>query len=131
MGVWELAVDVDGVAISVEFNDFFCALDGLRAPVSALLLGRRFPAHLSDYGTRHGTASLAARQGTTRPTRRCPGMALDPLRRAALLVATALALPITCSQAGDGTFTGGIQPSPAGRVNPAEPGFTNGGNGKR
>ena len=37
-----------------------------------------------------------------------------------------LALPVTCSQSGDGTYAGGVQPSPASRVNPMEPGFTNG-----
>ena len=42
-----------------------------------------------------------------------------------------LALPITCSQAGDGIYTGGVQPSPASRVNPLEPGFTNGGGHSR
>jgi len=49
------------------------------------------------------------------------------LRRATVLAAFALALPVTCSQSGDGTYAGGIQPSPAGRVNPAEPGFVSGG----
>jgi hypothetical protein len=49
------------------------------------------------------------------------------LRRVTVLAAFVLALPITCSQSGDGTYAGGIQPSPAGRVNPAEPGFVSGG----
>lgn len=49
------------------------------------------------------------------------------LRNAALLAGVAFALPISCnSQATDGVYTGEIQPSPAGRVNPAEPGFVNG-----
>ena len=49
------------------------------------------------------------------------------LRNAALLAGTAFALPISCnSQATDGVYTGGVQPSPASRVNPAEPGFVNG-----
>ncbi len=52
-------------------------------------------------------------------------------RRAMLLSAFALALPITCSQSGDGTYAGGIRPSPAGRVNPAEPGFVSGGGNSR
>lgn len=43
------------------------------------------------------------------------------------LCGTLLALPITCSQATDGLYTGGIQPSPSSRVNPAEPGFVNDG----
>jgi len=58
-------------------------------------------------------------------------MKLSTIRHAALLTAVSLALPVTCAQSGDGTFTGGIQPSPAGRVNPAEPGFANGGGGSR
>lgn len=49
------------------------------------------------------------------------------LRNTALLAGMAFALPITCSQPGDGIYSGGIQPSPASRVNPAEPGFTNDG----
>ena len=42
--------------------------------------------------------------------------------------AIALALPISCSRSGsaDGVYTGGIQPSPAGRVNPVDPRFANG-----
>lgn len=58
-------------------------------------------------------------------------MTFTTIRRAALLTVTALALPITCAQPGDGTYTGGIQPSPAGRVNPAEPGFANTGGNRR
>lgn len=50
------------------------------------------------------------------------------VRNAALLAGVALALPISCGQASDGVYTGGIQASPASRVNPAEPGFTNDGN---
>ena len=46
----------------------------------------------------------------------------------ALLAGVAFALPITCAQPSDGIYTGGIEPSPASRVNPAEPGFTNDGN---
>lgn len=56
---------------------------------------------------------------------------LTHFRRAMLLSAFALALPVTCSQSGDGTYGGGIQPSPAGRVNPAEPGFVSGGGNSR
>lgn len=49
------------------------------------------------------------------------------LRNAALLAGVAFALPISCnSQATDGVYTGGVQPSPASRVNPEEPGFVNG-----
>ena len=49
------------------------------------------------------------------------------VRSAALLAGVALALPISCNrQATDGVYTGGIQPSPASRVNPEEPGFVNG-----
>ena len=47
-------------------------------------------------------------------------------RSAMLLAGIVFALPISCGQASDGVYTGGIQPSPAGRVNPADPGFTNG-----
>lgn len=53
------------------------------------------------------------------------------LRNAAMLAGVALALPISCGQASDGVYTGGIQPSPASRVNPAEPGFTNDGDHSR
>ena len=43
-----------------------------------------------------------------------------------------LALPITCAQTPtDGVYSGGVQPSPAGRVNPAEPGFASGGGAGR
>jgi len=52
-------------------------------------------------------------------------------RNTALLAAVAFALPITCAQPGDGTYSGGIQPSPAGRVNPSEPGFANDGGHSR
>jgi hypothetical protein len=38
-----------------------------------------------------------------------------------------LALPVTCAGPRDGIYSGGIQPSPASRVNPAEPGIPNGG----
>ncbi len=48
------------------------------------------------------------------------------LRAALALGVVTLALPISCSQSGDGTYTGGIQPSPAGRVNPMTPRFANG-----
>ena len=49
------------------------------------------------------------------------------VRSAALLAGITVALPISCGkQATDGVYTGGIQPSPAGRVNPEEPGFANG-----
>jgi hypothetical protein len=51
--------------------------------------------------------------------------------RAILLGSALFALPITCSQGGDGLYTGGVQPSPAGRVNPFEPGFTQGGGHSR
>ena len=48
-------------------------------------------------------------------------------RRAALLAGVMFALPISCNrQATDGVYSGGIQPSPAGRANPEEPGFVNG-----
>jgi len=49
------------------------------------------------------------------------------VRNTALVAGFTFALPITCSQPSDGVYTGGIQPSPSGRVNPVEPGFTNGG----
>jgi hypothetical protein len=49
------------------------------------------------------------------------------VRSFALLIGIAFALPISCNrQATDGVYTGGIQPSPASRVNPEEPGFVNG-----
>jgi hypothetical protein len=47
------------------------------------------------------------------------------LRRGAVLAGVALALPITCARPGDGIYNAGVQPSPASRVNPAEPGFVN------
>lgn len=50
---------------------------------------------------------------------------------AAMLAGLAFALPISCGQASDGLYTGGIQSSPASRVNPAEPGFTNDGDHSR
>ncbi len=53
------------------------------------------------------------------------------VRNAAVLAGLAFALPISCGQPSDGVYTGGIQPSPAGRVNPANPGFTNDGNHTR
>ena len=55
-------------------------------------------------------------------------MTLANLRRAAVLAGVAVALPITCARPGDGIYNAGVQPSPAGRVNPAEPGFVNDGN---
>ncbi len=52
------------------------------------------------------------------------------LLRIATLGWVAFALPINCSQgSGDGLYTGGVQPSPAGRINPSEPGFAQGGGG--
>ena len=45
------------------------------------------------------------------------------LRQAALMAGVALALPVSCAQPSDGLYSGGIEPSPAGRVNPLEPGF--------
>ncbi len=49
------------------------------------------------------------------------------VRSFALLAGIAFALPISCNrQPTDGVYTGGIQPSPASRVNPEEPGFVNG-----
>lgn len=53
------------------------------------------------------------------------------VRNAAMLAGVALALPISCGQPSDGLYTGGIQPSPASRVNPAEPGFANDGGHSR
>jgi len=44
----------------------------------------------------------------------------------AVLAGVVFALPISCGQPSDGVYTGGIEPSPASRVNPEEPGFTNG-----
>jgi len=56
---------------------------------------------------------------------------LRAVRNAALLAGAAFALPITCARPGDGIYSGGIEPSPASRVNPAEPGFTNDGSHTR
>jgi hypothetical protein len=53
------------------------------------------------------------------------------VRSAALLAGIAFALPISCGQPSDGVYTGGIQPSPASRVNPQEPGFVNDGDHSR
>ena len=53
------------------------------------------------------------------------------VRNAAMLAGLAFALPVSCGQPSDGIYTGGIQPSPASRVNPAEPGFTNDGDHSR
>lgn len=47
------------------------------------------------------------------------------VRVVAMLGSLTFALPISCGAPSDGLYTGGIQPSPAGRVNPAEPGFAN------
>ena len=49
------------------------------------------------------------------------------VRSSVLLTAVVFALPITCARPGDGVYSGGIEPSPAGRVNPEEPGFAGGG----
>lgn len=43
------------------------------------------------------------------------------LRTALALGGIVFALPISCNQQGGGVYVGGIQPSPAGRVNPFEP----------
>ncbi len=53
------------------------------------------------------------------------------LRGTVLLAGVAFALPVTCSQPGDGIYSGGIEPSPASRVNPSEPGFINDGGHSR
>lgn len=62
---------------------------------------------------------------------RCEGM-LNRIKSAvgvtAMLAGAAFALPISCAPPTDGDYTGGIEPSPASRVNPEEPGFTNDGN---
>ena len=51
---------------------------------------------------------------------------LKSIRTALALGAVTLAVPISCSQrGGDGIYTGGIQASPASRVNPTDPRFTN------
>ena len=71
---------------------------------------------------------------TFRETARYPAMKnaiMRAVRRSALLGGLALALPVTCSQPGDGSYSGGVQPSPAGRVNPFEPGFANTGTAPR
>ena len=52
-------------------------------------------------------------------------------RSAAVLAGLTFALPISCGQRSDGVYTGGIEPSPASRVNPVIPGFTNDGNHSR
>lgn len=78
---------------------------------------------------------VAARQrmltGTVTAVLRCHRM-LSRIRRAvgamAMLAGVAFALPISCGQPTDGVYTGGIEPSPASRVNPEELGFTNDGN---
>lgn len=49
------------------------------------------------------------------------------IRTSVMLAGVAFALPISCGRVSDGVYTGGIEPSPAGRVNPEEPGFANGG----
>ena len=49
------------------------------------------------------------------------------VRNAVMLAGIALALPVSCNkQPTDGLYTGNVQPSPAGRVNPEIPGFVNG-----
>jgi hypothetical protein len=53
-----------------------------------------------------------------------------PMRMLASLGWLLWALPITCAQSGSNdVYTGGVTPSQAGRINPAEPNFVNGGNG--
>lgn len=52
-------------------------------------------------------------------------------RRPALLAAFVVALPVTCSQSGDGLYNASVQPSPASRVNPFESGITNDGGHSR
>ena len=73
-------------------------------------------------------ACRAAFRGNLAAVLRFASMTLILPRPAALAAAVLLGLPVTCSQSGDGIYTGGIQASPASRVNPAEPGFTNDGN---
>lgn len=51
---------------------------------------------------------------------------LKQARIALMLGGVVLALPISCSQSGSTLYAGGIQPSPAGRINPFEPGIPNG-----
>ncbi|MBV9653321.1 MAG: hypothetical protein JOZ42_02030 [Acetobacteraceae bacterium] len=48
-------------------------------------------------------------------------------RIAAFLALMLPALPITCSQQSGDLYTGGLSPSPGGRINPAEPNLVNGG----
>ena len=60
-----------------------------------------------------------------------PNRLMVTVRNAALLAGVTFALPITCARPGDGIYSGGIEPSPASRVNPAEPGFTNDGSHTR
>ena len=43
------------------------------------------------------------------------------IRIIAVLGASLWALPISCGGTGDPLYSGGVQPSPAGRVNPFEP----------
>lgn len=54
---------------------------------------------------------------------------MPKLRIALSLGWLVFALPITCSQSGGDVYTGGIEPSPGGRINPFEPNLVNGGNG--
>lgn len=50
------------------------------------------------------------------------GTLLRRLRAVLALGGIAFALPISCNQqGGGGVYVGGIQPSPAGRMNPFEP----------
>lgn len=53
--------------------------------------------------------------------------ALRSLRLAAALASCLPVLPVGCGAPQGGIYTGGVQPSPGGRINPAEPGFANGG----
>ena len=50
---------------------------------------------------------------------------LKAVRTALALGAVTLALPVSCSQRGDGLYTSNVQASPASRVNPTDPRFTN------
>ena len=52
---------------------------------------------------------------------------LRKARGGLLLGGVMLALPISCSQSGSTLYDGGIQPSPASRINPFEPGIPNDG----
>lgn len=66
--------------------------------------------------------------------RRCEGMLNSTMRAArtgTLMLGVTFALPITCARPGDGIYSGGIEPSPSSRVNPAEPGFVNDGSHSR